>query len=258
MDSIEACARQIYAARVTGTRMRDLEPASKPSTLADAYAVQDRVMRLLGEPVGGWKVGAISFAHPSTVAPIPASRLLATPATLPSDDSSLLGIEAEVAFKFKRDFEPSGQAYSKDEILDSIESVHPVIEVLESRFEDILSISRLTAVADNISNGHLIHGPSVSDWRSLNLERPFIKVTNKGRLFSLGIGNNGGDPFRLLCELVNHAASARGGLSRDALVTTGTCTGIIFCKPGDDLRVEFRGLGVIELKFEVRSPVLSA
>jgi len=253
MTDIAKAAMALANVRRGGARLERFDSDCKPDSLADAYSIQDAVVQLFGDLVGGWKVGAMSYRHPSTSAPLLGSRIVPSPAIVPSDEESLLGIEAEIAFKFARGFGPRDKPYELNEVLAAVESVHPVIEILESRFKNILMIDRLSAVADNISNGYLVTGPIVPNWRDLNLQFPSLKITNHGRLFAMGIGNNGGDPYRLLVELVNHAANDRSGLKAGAIVTTGTCTGILFCEPGALIVADFKNMGRVEVDFSMNS-----
>ena len=248
---ISEAASLLCAARRSGQRLSTLPESCRPQSLEVAYAIQDAVIGQLGESAGGWKVGAMSYRHPSTVAPILASTILASPAVLPADALALCGVEAEIAFRFGRDLPPRVGEYGRDEILDAVISAHPVIEVLETRFLDILGIDRLSAVADNISNGYLVVGAPIEGWRTLDLERPFVKLTANDRLLALGIGNNGGDPLRLLVEGAMHVAKHRGGLKSGAVITTGTLTGIIFSQPGTTVVADYRRLGRVQVTFPV-------
>ena len=239
----------LCTARRSGQRLPGLPESCRPQTLEEAYAIQDAVATQLGETIGGWKVGALSYQHPSTVAPILASTILQSPASLQAATLGLFGVEAEIAFRFGRALPARDQDYNRDEVLDAVVSVHPVIEVLESRYQDILSVDRRSAVADNISNGFLVFGPPIDGWRKLDLERPFVKLTANDRLLALCIGNNGGDPIRLLVEGANHVARHRGGLQSGALITTGTLTGIVFSEAGKRVAADYRRLGQVQVTF---------
>ena len=63
------------------------------------------------------------------------------------------------------------------------------------------------------------------------------------------IGNNGGDPIRLLVEGANHVARHRGGLQSGAMITTGTLTGIVFSEVGKTVAADFRRLGRVQVRF---------
>ena len=57
--------------------------AARPRSEADSYAIQDAVMRRLGERAGGWKVG-YSPGGGIFCAPIYAAKVHASPASLPA------------------------------------------------------------------------------------------------------------------------------------------------------------------------------
>ena len=247
-DLVDEAAGMLALARTTGQRLKALPENCRPRSIEDAYAIQDAVALHLKERIGGWKVGAISPQHPSTVAPIFLSTIVPSPSTFSSQKLRLFGIEAELVFRLERDFPARNTPYDRDEVL-AASVLYPAVEILELRFEDILAIDRLSAVADNITNGYLVYGAPVDDWRKLELTRPVVKVTANEKLFLLGIGNNGGDPGRLLMELVNHVSSRRGGISAGTMVTTGTCTGIAFSQSGTRIVAEFRKLGRVEVAF---------
>jgi 2-keto-4-pentenoate hydratase len=250
-DRIAEATSLLAVARRYGARLPELPESCRPQSIEEAYAIQDEVAKSLGEAIGGWKVGALSYQHPSTVAPIFASTILPSPAVLDANTMALFGVEAEIAFLFDAGLQPRTEAYGREEVLNAVTSVHPVIEILESRYRDILGVDRRSAVADNISNGYLIVGPSIERWRDRDLERPFVKMTANDRLLALCIGNNGGDPIRLLVEGVNHVASKRGGLKPGAIITTGTLTGIVFSEPGKTVVADYRRLGRVQVEFAV-------
>jgi 2-keto-4-pentenoate hydratase len=56
--------------------------------------------------------------------------------------------------------------------------------------------------------------------------------------------------IRLLVWLANHLSARGAGLSAGQFVTTGSCTGMMFTKPGSHVRSELPGLGVVEVTFE--------
>ena len=103
---IAEAAGLLCTARVSRQRLPGLPETCRPQSIEEAYAIQDRVAKQLGEAVGGWKVGALSYQHASTVAPILASTILPSPAILPAAELALFGVEAEIAFRFGRDLPP--------------------------------------------------------------------------------------------------------------------------------------------------------
>jgi len=242
------CAATILAdARRHSRQIDHLPEECRPRSLEEARAIHEAVIAQLGDRIVGWKVGAKSPKHPASVAPLMHSLVLQSPATISSKALSLFGIEAEVAFRFSKDMPKRVDPYGQDEVIDAIASVHPVIEVMESRYSDFLKVDWLSIVADNITNGYLIVGPAIADWQKLDLMQPQITVRENGRLLALGIGNNGGDPYRLLTDLANYAAAREAGLKKGMIVTTGTCTGITFSQRGRTVDAAFKRMGNVQV-----------
>lgn len=215
----------------------------------DAYEIQDGVMREIG-PLGGWKVGAKSPTARPTCAPIPAAALHRSPTTLPACGLHMIGIEAELAFRFARGFAPSDPEPSLSSILDAIASVHAAIEVVDTRLADWRQRDRLWLLADNQMNAGLVYGDPAADWPRTPLDRVPVRLTIDGRARVEQVGGNpGGDPIRLLSWLVGHAWRRRGGLADGALVTTGSFTGLIFVEPCARVEAEFPGIGSAVVSF---------
>src|SRR5947209_20521125 len=114
-ERIDEAGRALAAAR-TGQPIAALPEGARPETEADSYAIQDAVLRRLGERVGGYKVG---FSPEGGVfcAPIYASRVVASPASLPAKGFHLIGIECEIGFRISQPLAARAQPYSRDEVL---------------------------------------------------------------------------------------------------------------------------------------------
>src|SRR5207237_9063149 len=124
--------------------------------------------------------------------PIYASRVHASPASLPAGDFHLIGIECEIGFRLDRALEQRAQPYSRDEVL-AASSLHPTIEVVDSRYRDFRSLDRLQVLADNFSNGALVYGAAAWGWQRMDLVHPPIAVTVDGRPCADCTGLRAGD-----------------------------------------------------------------
>ena len=224
-----ASARSRRAAR--DQPIAAIPEAARPQSEADSYAIQDAVMRRLGERVGGWKVG---FSPEGGIfcAPIYASRVHASPASLPA--RGLSRDRHRVRDRLPR--QPGAAARARSPIAatrcSAAASLHPTIEVVDSRYQDFRSLDRLQVLADNFSNGALVYGAAASGWQGMDLVHPPIEVTADGKHFADCTGLRAGDPIGLLVELVNFVANKRGGVPAGTFVTTGTHTGLVFTEPG--------------------------
>jgi 2-keto-4-pentenoate hydratase len=244
-DQIERAASALVAAR-KGAAIASLPADAMPQSEADSYQVQDAVLAKLGERIGGWKVG-ISPLGGHFAAPIYASTVHPSPASLPARGFKLIGIECEIGFRFNQALPARPQPYTRHEVL-AVASLHPTIEVVDSRYQDFRSLDRLLVLADNFSNGGLVYGPAVANWDGIDLAHPPIEVTADGKHFADCTGLRAGTPIELVLAAVAHA-SGRGGIAAGTVITTGTHTGLVFTERGVRIAADFGRLGRVEVSF---------
>ena len=244
-DQIERAANALVAAR-KDSAIASLPADAIPQSEADSYQIQDAVRAKLGEQVGGWKVG-ISPVGGHFAAPIYASTVVASPASLPARGFKLIGIECEIGFRFNKALPPRLAPYTQEEVLDAA-SLHPTIEVVDSRYQDFRSLDRLLVLADNFSNGGLVYGAAVSNWDGIDLAHPPIEVTANGKPFADCTGLRAGTPIELVLAAVQHA-NGRGGIAAGTVITTGTHTGLVFTEPGVTIAADYGWLGRVEVSF---------
>ncbi len=243
---VEQAAAALAVARA-GQAIASLPAGAVPQTEAEAYQVQDAVIKRLGETIGGWKVG-ISPLGGHFAAPIYASRVHGSPASLPAGGFKIIGIECEIGFRLNRALPARTQPYGRDEVL-AVASMHPTIEIVDSRYVDFRSLDRLLVLADNFSNGALVYGAAASGWEGMDLAHPPIAVTADGRHFADCTGLRAGSPIDLLVAAVNHASNRGGGVAAGTFVTTGTHTGLVMTEPGVKIVADYGKLGRVEVSF---------
>ena len=244
----DAAAALLIEARRSGVPLAGFPEACRPRDAEEAYAVQDAVLRRRGR-AGAWKVGASAPAAAASFAPI--GRLAESPAMLQSGSLRLFGIEAELAFRLGRDLPPIDRPYVRADIAAALAALHPVVEVLDSRFVDRLRVDEAARLADDLSNFALVVGPAVPDWpgRAVDLVAPALAVAIDGAAVAEGGGNAAGDPLRLVAELANHCAGRGGGLRRGDLVTTGSLSGLVLAHAGAAVVADFGPLGTVRVGF---------
>jgi 2-keto-4-pentenoate hydratase len=242
-DRVADAARMLLDARATRTRLASLPAQATPQSLDVAYAIQDAIVAATG-PIAAWKVGAKSPRDEPQCAPICAAWLHRSPARFTAGSFALNGIEAELAFTLARDLAPRDARYATDEIVASIASVHPVIEVVESRFVDVNGVDALSRLADFVSHGALVVGPGVPLPPGLDVGRQSVELDIDGKAMLRDRGSNpAGDPFGLIAWLANHAVARCGGLTEGTIVTTGSWTGLAIAPQGAGVTARFPGIG---------------
>jgi 2-keto-4-pentenoate hydratase len=228
-----------------GQPIAELPPSCRPQSDADAYQIQDAVSRRLGEAIGGWKIGASSPTTAAFCAPIYERMIRPSPASYTRTELRLIGIEAEIAFWFS-ELPAQTAPYDRADVMTRA-TLHPAIEVVDSRYTDFRSLDRSSILADNFSNGGLVYGPPVPGWESLDLSRTAITVTENSKPFADSSGGITRDPIAALVDFANFMKE-RGG-ARNGFVTTGSWTGMVFTKRGAQIVADFGPLGRVEIAF---------
>lgn len=218
-----------------------------PADEAEAYAIQDEVARRLG-PITAWKVGARTPEDEPFRAAINAATVFFDTERLPASMFNVIGMEAEIAYRFARDLPPRDEPYTREEVLDAVASVHPVFEIVDTRFTVFGGVERVCQMADQFSHGALIVGPAIADWRALEPLKERVVLTVDGQTVAdKTAGNTGGEPVRMLVWMANVGARSLGGLKAGDVVTTGSSTGTDFVKPGSRIVASFGTMGTIAL-----------
>lgn len=239
-------AARVIAAHTSRQPIDRLPVACRPASVAEAYAIQDEVIRALG-PVGGWKVGVSDPDAEPSCAPVCRDVILPSGADLDAARYHGLALEIEFAFRLRRDLPPQETAYRYDEVADAVDFL-PLIEVLGSRYRDRTALSAVEQLADANANGAFITGAPVGDWRSLDFRRATVTLAIDGAIVQSACGTHpAGDPVRLLVWQANHAAARCGGLKRGDIVTTGSLQGASPIRPGSRAVADWGGWGRVEL-----------
>lgn len=244
-DPIERAAQLLIGAHRSGGQVA-ADAALAPRSAEDAYRIQDRVLAEIhaGVRAGAWKAGS---AHPDaepTAAPIAGSLLHASPASLPARGFRIIGVEAEIAFRFARDLPPRTEAYSELELADAVAEALVVIELCDSRLADWRSVEPLWKLADFQMNAALVLGTGVRDWRNIDFSAQPVELwVDAVRTISIRGSHPFENPFRLLPWAAAHVARRSGGLRAGDVVTTGSWTGMEFVPPGAEVTARFAGIG---------------
>jgi 2-keto-4-pentenoate hydratase len=228
-------------------------PTVAPPDKAAAYAVQDQVASALG-PIGGWKVGAAGPADEPACSPLPLAGLFQSGAALLGPPWRQRGVEVEVAIRLGKDLVPvDGEtgALSPARVLDAVEAVLPAIEVIESRLADWRGSAPLAQLADLQNHGGLVLGlPSSIEPGNVDLRSTLAYLAFDGQPVASTRGANpAADIWRLVGWLAFHCARRGVPLRAGQVVTTGSCSGVLFAPEGAHVQAQIAGIGAVELQF---------
>jgi 2-keto-4-pentenoate hydratase len=248
-DSVaEAAALLLAARREPSRKLADLPEPLKPADRAAAYAIQRKVAEATG-PIGGWKVSPFGTDAPPMCGALPASGIVAGPATLRPGPFALRGIEAEVSVRIGHDLPPRATHYTREEVIAAIAALHPAIEVLDSRFVEPGKVAQSTGIADTQGHGGFVYGAGVTDWHGIDLATETMQQFVDGVLDASRTGQPGGDLIGEVVWLANVGSVWAGGLKAGQFVTCGSWSGANRVGPTAKVLVKFAHVGDVALEF---------
>jgi len=253
---MRAACTLLYRHWSDGTQLEELPADLRPKDRAEAYRVQAYIEDFTSQPLYGWKIAATSIngqRHIGVDGPL-AGRILAERVI---DDggvfvlgSSLMRVaEVEFAFRMGRDLMPRPAPYAQDEVLAAVASLHPAIELPDSRFAHFESAGLAQLVADNACAHRFVLGPATEqDWRALDLAAHPGQAFRNGELAEQGVGANVlGDPRIALTWLANELSRHGMTLKTGQVVTTGTCVKPMAISAGERIEGDLGILGKVSV-----------
>ena len=230
----------------------DLAPANK----AEAYAVQALIEKESAHPLFGWKIAATSLAgqkHIGVDGPLAGryitERSLASGATVRFGRNHMKVAEVEFAFRMGTSLPPRTTPYSEAEVFAAVASLHPTIELPDSRYDRFEAVGALALIADNACADYLIVGEAAPEsWRDMDLAAFTPTGRVRGKPDVLGLGSNVlGSPRIAMTWLANELSSLGIILAAGQIVTTGTCVVPMAIAAGDHVTADFGLLGSVHV-----------
>jgi 2-keto-4-pentenoate hydratase len=256
-DQIASASQILMKHWREGTKLEALDARLRPQSRAEGYAVQAALETNSPGKLFGWKIAATSEAgqkHINVAGPL-AGRIMSDTVIVDGGTASMKGNEMRVgepefAFRMGRDLPPRMTPYAVDEVLAAVATLHPAIEIPDSRFVDFVSAGEAQLIADNACAHLFVLGAATTaDWRALDLVEERPQITLRGERY-LGHGRNVlGDPRAALAWLANELRELGITLRAGEVVTTGTCHPPLPIQAGDHMAVDFGALGKVSVGF---------
>lgn len=257
-DSAASAAEILNRHWLEGSVLDALPDALRPSNRAEGYAIQAGLERYSAFPLHGWKIAATSVAgqkHIGVDGPLAGrifrERVFASGAEVPFGANRMAVAEVEFAFRFGRDLAPAALPRNVEEVLAAVETLHPSIEVPDSRFADFVTAGGPQLIADNACAHYFVEGPAYAgDWRAIDFATFKPRGIVGGRYDREGLGANVlGDPRIALTWIANELSSLGIPLRAGEIVTTGTCLVPLEIRRGDHVTADFGMLGTVDVHF---------
>jgi 2-keto-4-pentenoate hydratase len=241
------------------TRISGLPGDCAPQTRAEAYAIQGHWQAQSAQALAGWKIAATSVAgqkHIGVDGPLAgryiSERLVPSGGHIPFGRNHMKVAEIEFAFRLATDMLPRATPYSEDEVFAAVGSLHPAIEIPDSRYEKFEIVGAPQLIADNACAHWLCLGEAMPDkWRSLDLAAfsPMGRVGKAPPVAGRG-ANVLGSPRIAMTWLINELSQAGITARAGEVVTTGTCVVPMAIAAGDHVWGDFGNLGQVEVTMD--------
>jgi 2-keto-4-pentenoate hydratase len=249
-------SRLLTAHWADGSRLDQLPEAIRPTNRAEGYRIQARLEAMSTAPLFGWKIAATSTAgqaHIGVDGPLAGrlleDRIIPDGGVCPFGANHMCVAEIEFAFRMGETLLPRAEPFGVDEVLAAVATLHPSIEIPNSRFAAFEHVGAPQLIADNACAHYFVEGPEApAFWRDVDLAT--YRVTGSVNDVSVaGVGGNVlGDPRVALQWLANELSQLDLPLAAGQLVTTGTCVAPMAIKPGDRISGDFAALGAVSVR----------
>ena len=256
-DQIATASRVLVHHWHDGTKLDALETRLRPQTRTEGYAVQAAHEMHSSRKLFGWKIAATSESgqkHINVAGPM-AGRIFGDTVIADGGTASMKGNamrvgEPEFCFRMGRDLAPRPAPYSVEEVLAAVDTLHPAIEIPDSRFTDFAGAGEAQLIADNACAHLFVLGAATTaGWRTMDLVEERPEITLRGQRY-IGHGKNVlGDPRIALTWLANELRGLGIPLRAGEVVTTGTCHPPLPIEAGDQFAVDFGVLGKVSVGF---------
>ena len=257
-EDIHAAAALLWRHWQQSTRLDELPAHCRPGSRAEAYAIQAELAKSSGQSIAGWKIAATSAAgqeHVKIDGPIAgcllSARALAAAARIPLAGNNMKVAEAEFAFRMGAALPKRATAYGVAEVLSAVATLHPAIEVPDSRYADFTRVGAEQLIADVACACWYMIGPATrADWRGIDLAQHGVAAYRNGALAGRGSGAKVlGDPRSALAWVANELINYGDGLRAGDVVITGTCLTPVQVSMGDKVKMDFGEFGALEVEF---------
>lgn len=253
----ETIASQLLQAHEMGQSIPPLTETYPAISNEDAYQIQFRLLSKKlkkGEQLIGWKVGATSQAAMKQLGVVEpvfghliGSSICSEGTLIPFYSLIQPGIEPEIAFRMASSLiGPFAQA---EMVLEAIDMVFPAMEIVDCRIKD-WKIKSPDAIADNALHYGILVGSRGISPKTIDFCKEGVQVEINGRVVASGLASAVlGTPINSVVILVNKLSEFGISLRPGDIVMTGSITQVLRVGRGDEVRVIFSTLGVLEARF---------
>ncbi len=253
LSEIEASAAALAGARQSVRSLEKLPVNPESVSLADAYAIQDRLHALLEPdfgPLAGHKIGCttkvmqeyLKIDHPCA-GKVRAGTVHRQEAVVPRASLVRPGVECEIAVMLGSDMPHRDGGYDRAAAAGAVAEAMAGIELVDERWTDFTKRPTSSLIADDFFNAACILGPGVAvDPLGMDALTGWMKINGE----TVGEGSGAdilGYPMDALAWLATERAAQGQPLRSGEFVTLGSIVKTVWVEAGDRIEMEIDGLG---------------
>lgn len=258
-ELIQSLGDELYQALTTCSVVEPLTNRHPDITIADAYAIQQRLnaRRIAGgERVIGKKIGVTSKpvqdmlnVHQPDFGFLTDAMQFEDNATVSLSKAGLIQprAEGEIAFMLRADLQ--GPGVTRDDVLAATAWVAPCFEIVDSRIRD-WKIRIQDTVADNASCGVFVIGRQHTEPSALDLAAAPMQMFRNGAPAGSGLGSAvQGHPAEAVAWLANTLGAFGIPFKAGELILSGSLAPLVPAAAGDRFTMGIDGLGSCSINF---------
>ena len=244
-------------------RSLSVYPGTTPTSLEEAYAIQDAAIKQWPDEIVGWKVGRINAPYidelgcDRLVGPIfkRAVRRAGGVAEMPVFNNGFAAVEAECIFIIGEDAPEDKTSWSREEAQAIVSAAVAGIEIASSPFPGINDFGPLVTISDFGNNNGLIIGEEIPDWRDFTLDDWIFETFIDGeRIGAAPAATMPGGPLEALRFSLENTARRGFHLKQGMAISSGAVTGVHPIWIGQSAFVRFPNLNDISCKIIAATP----
>jgi len=241
-DQVKQAADFLDEATANGLPLPPVPETCRPQNATDGGRIYWERWSRNPRPAVAWKAAVVG--EDMVLAPFFEGMVMDSPASIPGADFVACILEAEVAFRLDREYAPTDGGHSESSVLDGVSNAYIVIEAPNNRFGGVPEFPSMAA--DGVGNQALIVGPEIDGWQSKDLVSLPCSIQIDGEVVAEGRDGRP-NPIEVLVATVNEINNRGMTVSPGEIITTGAAALHPGGQAGMAVKIEFPGIGDVEL-----------
>lgn len=246
-------AKELLSRRTSHMTHPCLELSLRPKTLNDALNIQDSMIDLNTDKVGGWKCLLPLAEDKFVVAPIFSQTIQRGEHCSLFADNDKARIEPEIAFILGKDLPASEVGYSEEEINEAIGSCHMALELMQARYSANAGAEFYDVLADCLTNQGMFIGPEISREKAFNASEFIVSISQEEHEHSFDGKHPNSSAQAPIYWLINYMTRRGTTFFKGEAIITGSYCGIVELDFDIPTSVKYEGVGEYQVTFSKKS-----